>query len=485
MSLLAVYKLVDWYYLAGVVVGIATLYYLGRNLVKFFQRKGKRDKHGKLLKAHEQRFNEQVDPLASTVATHEQDIAQILKRNEELSHEAEQSRERIARVEQDNAKYQQDFEKLLAELAVLKEQALAKEGLPVEPASGESAAAQTVRAEIEASQAAVIDHFTLGYEATLRKDWLEALKHYEAALARERTVAALNNIGVAYGGLERYHDELDMYDRAESFRQFKSLPEDSTLIMNRGIALKNLEKLEEALLEYDRAESLLHQAGKLDDGAIASNRGVVFAIQGDYLRALGEFNKARELRRLHNLPEDPGLEVNIGNVFRAAHRFEEAFGAFDNADRLRKKLDLPEDAAIEIGRGNTLKDLKKYDDSKLAYMRAAEIRKSQGLQESTGLLLNIANTYFAQEQFDDALDMYNRAIELQIIQGVTINPVFVFNKALVYKRLNNLATACQLACQARDMYAQHKLETPVNPHILAFIEENCPGGCPGGASASP
>ena len=54
-----------------------------------------------------------------------------------------------------------------------------------------------------------------------------------------------------------------------------------------------------------------------------------------------------------------------------------------------------------------------------------------------------------------------------------VDPEITYNKAMVYYAQGDLATACQLACQARDMYAEHMPQAPVHPAILRFIEEHC------------
>ena len=330
----------------------------------------------------------------------------------------------------------EEIDRLRKELSAFETHAIEAIEAPAKP--GEKALTagekQEQRAKLEAKLAAVVDHFTAGYEAYEREDWKSALKHYEAALAQHRTIAVTNNLAVVYRRMSRFDEALKLYDEAESLCRSQGLPENSALAKNRGVVYMNLGRYDEALSAYDDAERLRKEQGLPEDFGLAQNRGVVYMDLGRYDEALSAYDDAQRLRKEQGLPEDSALVTNRGAVYHRLGHYDDALAAYGDAERLRKKQGLPDDPILAMNRGVIFRNLGRYDDALAAYDEAESLRREQGLPD---------------------------------------NPLITFNRALVYMGMGDRGKACELARKARDMY--QGMQMPVHQNILNFIKEKCGG----------
>jgi tetratricopeptide (TPR) repeat protein len=329
------------------------------------------------------------------------------------------------------------------------------------------------RAALQASLASVVNHATIAYEANEREDWPTALKHYEAALAEQRTVAVLNNLGIVYTKVFRFLDAIALFDEAEKLCIELGLPDQYVIVTNRGVVYRHVSRFEDALSAYDEAERLREAQGLPPWFSLAKNRGAVYADLLLYDDALAAYNEAERLREKQGLPPDPSLSKNRGNVYRSLHQYENALDCYSVAERLRMTQGLPPDPDLVMNCGNVYSNLLRYEDALLAYDKAELLREEQGLPADSSLAVNRGVVYSKLLRHNDALKAFDDAERLREEQGLSPDPEITYNRAAVYYDKGDMETACRLAREARDMYPVHIPQAPVNPEILRFIKEQC------------
>jgi tetratricopeptide (TPR) repeat protein len=163
---------------------------------------------------------------------------------------------------------------------------------------------------------------------------------------------ALNNLGSALVGLERYDEALSRYrEAAMIFRQAGNRRAEAESSANLAIALTGMGRYDQALTGYQDALAVLRLTGDQHaEGAALNNLGIA-------LRALRRYDEARtayqdavaifwETGDRHGLAMTLG---NLGNVLRTLGRSADAAGTYQEAASIfRETGDRPrEEAAIE------------------------------------------------------------------------------------------------------------------------------------------
>jgi tetratricopeptide (TPR) repeat protein len=227
------------------------------------------------------------------------------------------------------------------------------------------------------------------YEQDKYGDFAVALNSLEKiqGLDTQSKVILFERRGYAMGGLGKYREALDNFNRAIELDDKMA-----QAIAMRGQTLHELGKNEEALADFDRAIELDEKM----DWAIAM-RGQILRELGRYEEALADFDRAIEL--------DEKMDWAIasrGQILRELGRYEEALTDFNRAIELDEKMDW----AI-ASRGRTLRALGRYEEALIDFDRAIELdEKMDWAIASRGETLRLMGKY------EEALADLNRAIEL-------------------------------------------------------------------------
>jgi predicted O-linked N-acetylglucosamine transferase (SPINDLY family) len=226
----------------------------------------------------------------------------------------------------------------------------------------------------------------LGLVHYQRGDCVEAVRHFDLALAiKPEVAAAYNSRAAALNGLARFDEAVASCDKALALKpdlvealvnrafalvELKRAAEalascDAALALrpnaseahnNRGNALKELERLDEALASYDRAIAL-----KPDYAEAFNNRANALIGLRRFAEALDGADRAIALR-----PDLAQAHYNRGIALHELRRFEAALASYDAA-----LARAPGHVEALVNRGTVLGDLKRHDAACASYARAA------------------------------------------------------------------------------------------------------------------
>ncbi|TKJ44412.1 hypothetical protein CEE36_01330 [candidate division TA06 bacterium B3_TA06] len=193
--------------------------------------------------------------------------------------------------------------------------------------------------EVESKVGTLEDKITpeilLGELELGKKNYEEALKHFEKAIEKEPENAyAWFQKGYCLGELGRYEEELKAYEEAIRLR-----PDYAKAYGNKGVALSNLGRYDEALKVYDEVIRL-----KPDDAKAYGNRASALGNWGAKLLEAGESEEAMEKFKKAKESAEKAVEFSKGkigyyNLACAQARLGEYDGALESLKEWKEKTE--------------------------------------------------------------------------------------------------------------------------------------------------
>ena len=232
----------------------------------------------------------------------------------------------------------------------------------------------------------------LGLVHFQRGDCVEAVRHFDLALALKPEVAAAHNSrAAALNGLKRFEEAVACCDTALALK-----PDLAEALTNRALALVELKRLDEAVVSCDKALALrpdapeahnnrgnaLRELGRLDEALASFDRAI--ALRPDYAEAFNNrANALNQLRRSGDAldsarraialrPDLAQAHYNCGIALHELHRYEEALASYDAA-----VAHAPDYAEALVNRGTALVDLKRHDQASASYAKAFALDPEQ------------------------------------------------------------------------------------------------------------
>lgn len=199
----------------------------------------------------------------------------------------------------------------------------------------------------------------LGDELRVKKEYLQAIDAYEAALKKNRTAILHNKVGMTYISLGQPEKAKKAIEKA--IKADKKYPE---AYNNLGVVHYVLKKYDAAIKNYRRALSL-----REDSASFHSNLGTAYFQKRDFDRGINEYRRAYELDpQVFERSSNTGIAARMSAPEDRAQfnyimaKLYASAGDFDHAlNSLRKAM---EDGYKEIDRV--------YKDNEFAKLRADE-----------------------------------------------------------------------------------------------------------------
>jgi tetratricopeptide (TPR) repeat protein len=228
------------------------------------------------------------------------------------------------------------------------------------------------------------DLISEGDSINLKRQWNDALKKYNEALA------IFKNLG-------------DMAGEAKA-------------IIGTGNVYTNLGKYNEALNYYKHAIGIWGRIGNLAGGAEALNKiGNVYNNLRNYIEALNYYKQAHEINQvIRNASGEANSCINIGGVYFRLGQYTEALNYYRQSVEISRKIGFAAgEAAALIGIGNAHYTSGKYNEALDYYQQALEIRrKIGGTGQEAGTLSNIGAIYEKLGKYIESLNFYKQALEV-------------------------------------------------------------------------
>ena len=269
--------------------------------------------------------------------------------------------------------------------------------------------------EISARVEADLSYFKGDYEGSVKSllKYLNVHKHDEEAWY---------NLGIAYGGLQKYEDAVSAYKKALEIK-----PDKHEAWNDLGVAYDDLQKYEEAISAYkevleikpDKHEAWYNLANafrhlqKHEDAISAykkaleikpdkheawNNLGNAYGDLQKYEDAVSAYKKALEIK-----PDQHEAWYNLGIAYGGLQKYEEAISAYKKALEIK-----PDKHEAWNNLGNAYGDLKKYEEAISAYKKVLEIKPDEHKA-----WYNLGNAFRRLQKFEDAIGAYKKALEIK------------------------------------------------------------------------
>ncbi len=168
--------------------------------------------------------------------------------------------------------------------------------------------------------------YSLGRIKYTENRFQEAVQAFQKALAlMPHSVKTMNNLGLAYEGLNQPDEAVAAYRQALAWQQ-GSAKESEQPYLNLGKLLTDRNELAEAALLLEKAESIAPA-----DSKIHAALGKLYARRDELPQAETEFERALEAE-----PDNAALHFQLGQVFRKRGMREQASKELERAAKLAK-----------------------------------------------------------------------------------------------------------------------------------------------------
>ena len=229
---------------------------------------------------------------------------------------------------------------------------------------------------------------------------------------------ALNNLGIAYGGLRRFQEAVDCYQQDIAIcRETGDRHGEGETLGNLGNAYQKLRRFQESIDCYQQALVILRETGdRVGEGLALTNLGVAYEEVRRFQEAIDCFQEALVIRRETGDRNGEGETLsNLGNAYWEVRRFEEAI------DCHRQALVIRRETGNRNGEGQTLSnlgvayaDLRRFQESIDCHQQALVIRRETGDRVGEGQTLNnLGNAYWEVRRFEEAMDCYQQALVIR------------------------------------------------------------------------
>ena len=199
-----------------------------------------------------------------------------------------------------------------------------------------------------------LDFFDKGYELFEAKNWSELLAHSQKwTKAEPWNTSAWNSLGLAYGNLGRYDDEIAAYREA-----LRINPEYADAWYNLGLAYRALDRYDDAIAAYREALRI-----NREDAKAWYNLGVTYGVLGRYDDATAAYREALRIN-----PELAIAWNNLGVTYYNLERYDDAIIAWREAVRINSEY-----ASAWSNLGAAYNNLNRYDDAIVALREALRI----------------------------------------------------------------------------------------------------------------
>ena len=265
--------------------------------------------------------------------------------------------------------------------------------------------------------------YIAGVQQLWQENWAAALVYFQKAIAKNPQYAEAHyNLGVAYGILGRYEEEIGAYKQAirikpdynkaqynlgvvygslgryqeaiEAFKQaIRIKPDDSKAHNNLGTAYSRLGRHEEAIEAIKQAIRI-----NPDYAEAHCNLGVAYANLGHWEEAIEVYKQAIRIK-----PDDAEAHYNLGVAYGELGRHEEAMEAFKQAIRIN-----PDYAEAHYNLGVTYGKLGRYEEEIKAYKQAIKIKP-----DDVEAHCNLGVSYGKLGHYEEAIEAFKQAIRIK------------------------------------------------------------------------
>jgi tetratricopeptide (TPR) repeat protein len=179
--------------------------------------------------------------------------------------------------------------------------------------------------------------FNKGLKELWQGNWSAALTYFQKATEKNPDYAdAWFNLGVAYGELGRWQDEIESYKQA--IRIKPDLANEHETHQNLGVAYGKLGRFEDAIEAYKQVIRI-----KPDDAAAHYDLGVTYAELGRHQDAIEAYKQAIRIK-----PDFAEAHNNLGAAYGKLGLYQEAMESYKQAIRIK-----PDHASAHFNLGLT------------------------------------------------------------------------------------------------------------------------------------
>ncbi len=228
----------------------------------------------------------------------------------------------------------------------------------------------------------------------------------------------LLSLGVDYYQQDRYHEALDVLEKALEIFQGEGLRQlEGTTLLTIGAVYANLGQPDQALNYYQQALSTYQETGDRSGQAVTLNNiGIVYDNLGQAERAVTFYERVLAIdRETSNRRGEATTLNNIGAVYDDLGRFDQALNYYQQALPIRRETgDRRGEAATLNNIGLIFADLGQFDQALNYYQQALPITQETGDRRGEASALNnIGAVYDDLGRFDQALNYYQQALPIR------------------------------------------------------------------------
>jgi tetratricopeptide (TPR) repeat protein/serine/threonine protein kinase len=238
-------------------------------------------------------------------------------------------------------------------------------------------------------------YLNLGVTLAAQKQWPEAIKAYKEVIAIDpKHAQAYNNLGLTLAAQKQWAEAIKAYDKAIDCKS-----KYAKAYTNLGVALHAQKQWAEAIVAYNKAIDCDPK-----DALAYNNLGLTLAAQKQWPEAIKAFGKAiaidpKDALAYYNL----GLAYNnLGIALYEQKQWAEAIKAFENAIECN-----PKHAQAYNNLGLTLAAQKQWAEAITAFDKAIAIDPKDALA-----YYNLGIALSAQKQWAEAITAYHKAIAI-------------------------------------------------------------------------
>jgi len=235
---------------------------------------------------------------------------------------------------------------------------------------------------IEVTKNNYIAHCNLGIAYGKLGRYQDEIEAYKQAIKIKPDYAdAHYNLGTAYGRLGRYRDEIEAYKQAIRIK-----PDYAKAHYNLGIVYGELSRYQDAVEAYKQAIRI-----KPDYAEAQSNLGVAYSKLGRHQDAVETYKQAIRIK-----PDYADAHYNLGIAYSKLGRHQDAVEAYKQAIRIK-----PDYADAHYMLGVTYGGLGRYQDAIESYKQTIRIKPDDADAHS-----NLGSAYFLTGDKGSALEEY-------------------------------------------------------------------------------
>jgi tetratricopeptide (TPR) repeat protein len=245
----------------------------------------------------------------------------------------------------------------------------------------------------------------------------QALEIYREIGDRQGEAYSLNNLGLAYDGLEQYQRAIDFYEQSLAIdREIGDRQGEVYALNNLGNTYKNLNQYQQAINYHEQSLAIAREIGDLQEEIkVLNNLGETYENLVQYRQAIDYYEQFLVIMQdIGDRQEESRVFNNLGNAYNNLSQYQEAINFYEQSLTIDRETGDRQGEVISLNNlGSTYKDLGQYQEAinyheqSLAMTREIDDRRGEA-----AVLGNLGIVYHKLGQYREAINYHEQSLAI-------------------------------------------------------------------------